>query len=419
MFIDISLSTPTIFSLSHNLQTLFSPLFSPPPSIGGPKPTLNPAQRRLRGLYEITLESVTSLARARNCLSNSLSVFAAGLLPDTASSAAANCFRSLVRSSHYVSKGSFGIALKSARRLAVLSARLILHDDQEGGQMDWYVSKIFILLRVMESYFYSPRLKHRCDIFGNPEQWNGRRGFPIAGVGVFDVREIGGILVGVVGVEILLKVGAMWPGIGAAVLGVVEGRMKVLKRCLVLMWERELAWIERAKWLESPARVVRRVERKAGKGEEEKKESVAGPTDVPETSPETPGWETQAAKRAFQTHEVRKASPVAKSDIYKRGRDDHGVGETLAATGSVGITTPDDWEVHAARRAFQTPRIENFFTKEAGTPVPANRTEEGAVMGETATEAVRVAAEAGVKKRGNKKKKKKKKKSGIEHGGVK
>lgn len=418
MLIDVSLSTPIISSLSHSLQTLFSPLFSSPPSIGGPKPILNPVQRCLRGLYEITLESVTSLTRARNYLSYTLSAFAVGLLLGTASSAATNCFRSLVHSSHYVPKRSFGIALKSARRLAALSVRLILHDDQEKGQMDWCVSKIFILLRVMESYFYSPRLKHRCDIFGNLEQWNGRRGFPIAGVGVFEAREIGGILAGVVGVEILLKVGAMWPGLGADVLGVVEGRMKVLKRCLVLMWEKELAWIEKVKWLESPARVVRRAERKAGKGEE-KKESVAGPADAPETSPEAPSWETQAAERTFQAHGVGEASPVTENDIYKRGRDDCGIGKTVAATGDVGIATPDDWEVHAARRAFQTPRTEKKSTKEARTPAPVDKTEKGAVMGETDTEAVLVTAEAGGKKKKKKNKKKKKKKSGREYGGAK
>lgn len=417
MLIDISLSTPTISSLSHNLQTVFSPLFFPPSSIGGPKPTLNTIQRRLRGFYEITLESVTSLVLARNYLSNILSAFAVGLLPATASSAAANCFRSLIRSSHYVPKDSFGIALKSARRLAALSARLILHDDQEKEQMDWYVSKIFILLRVMESYFYSPRLKHRCDILGNPEQWNRRRGFPIAGVGVFEAREIGGILVGVVGVEILLKVGAMWPGFGADVLGVVEGRIKVLKRCLVLMWKKELAWIEKVKWLESPARVVRRVERKAGKGEEEeeeergKKESVTGPTDVPETSPEIPGWETQAAKRTFQTHKAREAPPDAKGNIYNRGKDDHGIGKTLAATGGVGIITLGDWEVHAVRGASQAPGAGGGSAGEAGTPVPVDRTEDVAVMGETAAEAVQVAAEAGGKKKNRNKKKKKKKKN--------
>lgn len=423
MFIDVSISTRTISSLPSSLQILFSPLLDPPPFTNNSKPTPNPLQRRLRGLYEITLESATSLALARNNLSGTLSAFAVCLVPRTAYSAATNCFRSLIRSSRYVPKDSFRIALESARRLTELSIRLTDRNHQEKEQMDWYISKISILLRVMESYFYSPRSKHRCDLFGNPEQWNGRKGFPIAGVGVFEVREIGGALAGVVGVEILLKVGAMRPGIGADVLRAVERRMKVLKRCLVLMWERELAWIEKIRWLGSPARVVRRVKRQAGKavgeGQGEKKENV-GPTDASEA----PDWEAQVSTRAFQTRKARKTSPDAKEmaktpadDTLKRENNDFEVGKTPAARGGVRTTAPYDWEVHAAR-AFQTPRMEKIPTKEAGTPVSVDRPVEEAVMGETATEAVKAeAVQATAEAGGKKKKKKKKKKGGKKHGG--
>lgn len=289
----------------------------------------------------------------------------------------------------------------------MLSVRLTDRGHKEKEQTGWYVSKISILLRVMESYFYSPRSKHRCNLFGNPEQWNGRKGFPIAGVGVFEVREIGGVLAGVVGVEILLKVGAMRPGVCVDVLRAVEGRVKVLKRCLVLMWERELAWIKKIRWLESPTRVVRRVKRQevkaVGEGQGEKKENVGGPTGASEA----PDWEAHAAKRAFQT---RKISPVVKEmtrtpadDTLKREKYDFGVGKTPAVRGGVRTTAPHDWEVHAAR-AFQTPRIEKPLTKEA-------------VMGETATEAVQAGAVQATAEAGGKKKRKKKKKSGRKHGG--
>lgn len=285
----------------------------------------------------------------------------------------------------------------------MLSARLTDRGHKEKEPTGWYVSKISILLRVMESYFYSPRLKYRCNLFGNPEQWSGRKGFPIAGVGVFEVREIGGVLAGVVGVEILLKVGAMRPGVCVDVLGAVEGRVKVLKRCLVLMWERELAWIKKIRWLESPTRVVRRVKRQAvkavGEGQGEKKENVGGPTGTSEA----PDWEAHAAKRAFQT---RKTSPVKEmtrtpaDDTLKREKDDFGVGKTPAG---VRTTAPHDWEVHAAR-AFQTPRMEKPPTKEV-------------VMGETSTEAVQAGAVQATAEAGSKKKKRKKKKSGRKHGG--
>lgn len=288
----------------------------------------------------------------------------------------------------------------------MLSVRLTDRGHKEREPTGWYVSKISILLRVMESYFYSPRSKYRCNLFGNPEQWNGRKGFPIAGVGVFEVREIGGVLAGVVGVEILLKVGAMRPGVCVDVLGAVEGRVKVLKRCLVLMWKRELAWIKKIRWLENPTRVVRTVKRQAvkavGEGQGEKKENVGGPTGASEA----PDWEAHAAKRAFQTREtspVEEMTRTSADDTLKREKDDFGVGKTPAARGDVRTTAPHDWEVHAAR-AFQNPRMEKLPTKEA-------------VMGETATEAVQAGAVQATVEAGGKKKRKKKKKTGRKHGG--
>lgn len=79
------------------------------------------------------------------------------------------------------------------------------------------------------------------------------------GQGVFEKEEIGAVLAGVVGACIALKVA----GGGVE----VEGRLKMLKKGLVVMWEREVATVAKARWMSDPERVVRRVKRKETGGD--------------------------------------------------------------------------------------------------------------------------------------------------------
>lgn len=287
--------------------------------------------------------------------------------------------------------------------------------------MGWYVSKIFILLRVLENYFYPPHSEHRrCDIFGNPEQWSRLRGLPIAGVNMFNVGEIGGILAGILGAGIILKVGVVQPGGGTmSVLRPAERRMGVLKRCLVFMWKRELAWVAKVKWLRSPRRVVRRVKRKMGEapgeGGEEKREGVAAPMGTPETAQD---WEVQAARRAFQTPDVGKTPSVAQGapkapvdNPLKREKDSNlGTAKAPSTKGELRATAPDGCEVGVARKESQSSGMRGGPTKGVGAPATADGAKNGRAKEEAATETVQVQAEVGGKK------KKKKKKGGKKHG---
>lgn len=79
------------------------------------------------------------------------------------------------------------------------------------------------------------------------------------GQGVFEKEEIGAVLAGVVGACIALKVA----GGGVE----VERRLKMLRKGLVVMWEREVAAVAKARWMSDPGRVVRRVKRKEAGGD--------------------------------------------------------------------------------------------------------------------------------------------------------
>lgn len=394
MLIDISLSTtPTISSISFSLHTLFYPLLGPSPSTNNSNPTLNPPQKRLRELYETTLKPVAFLTLSLKRLTGTLSDFAVTLVADTADSAAANFSKSLACCSNHTPRASFQVARESARRLTALFITLTLkHEEREW--MSRYVSKIFVLLRVIESYF-SPQSKHRHDIFGNPGQWNGHRGFPIIGVGVFDVREIGGILAGILGAEIVLKVGVTVPGVAVDVL--VEKRVRVLKRCLVLIWEKEVALVEKAKWLGSPKRAMK-VTREAGEaadeGDGKKEKGTAAPTDNSGTVLKALDWKAQVVERVFQAPGTGKASSVAK-ELPKTPADDSfelekvglGTGRALVARDGSRVTAPDNWEVHAAKRVLQAPWGKGGLAEEVKTLAFADRE---AVQGGTVVGAVQV-----------------------------
>lgn len=237
------------------------------------------------------------------------------------------------------------------------------HEEREW--MGWYVSKIFILLRVVESYFNSPQLKHQHGIFGNTGQWNGCKGVPTVGVGVFDMREIGGILAGVLGAEIVLKVGATKPGITVDFL--VEKRVGALRRCLVIAWQREVKSVEKSKWLGSSRRVVMVELGSAGR-----EKDVVTPIDDSGTAPEALDWGTQAAECTFQTSRTGKEPPVIRWMLEEVGLE---IGESPVSGDDSRATAPDNLEIRAARKAFQTPKKERKPAKEA-------------VKGEIATEAL-------------------------------
>lgn len=373
---DISLSSATIVSsLSYRLQSLLCPLLNTSTCAGNPDPTLSPPQKHLKELYETALKCISSLTLSLTNLTNRLSKFAVTLVPEIADSVAVGCFKSITCGNDYTPKASFRVAGESACRLMGLFIKLTVeHEEREW--MGWYVSKIFILLRVVESYFNSPQLKHQRGIFGNPGQWNGCRGVPTVGVGVFDMREIGGILAGVLGAEIVLKVGATKPGIAVDFL--VEKRVGALRRCLVIAWQREVKSVEKAKWLGGSRRVVMVELGSAGREEKD----VVAPIDGSGTAPEALDWGAQAAECTFQTSRTGKEPPVIRWMLEEPAdgalvREEVGLetGESPVSGDDSRATAPDNLEIRAARKAFQTPKKEKKPAKEA-------------VKGEIATEAL-------------------------------
>lgn len=285
------------------------------------------------------------------------------------------------------------------------------HEEREW--MGWYVSKIFILLRVIESYFNLPQLKHRRGIFG---QWNGSREVPTAGVGAFDIREIGGILAGILGAEIVLRVGATRLGVAVDVL--VEKRVGALRRCLVLAWQREVKLIEKAKLLRSSRRVKFET---PGEGGGEKKKNVVASTDGSGTASEALDREAQAAKRAFQTSRTGKELSVVgwvlktpANGALKREKVSVETGETPVARDDSGVTTPSYLAVRAERKVFQTPRKERKSAEDVETPTFVDRE---AVKGEVTTETLQgEPAKMEADTRGGKEKKEKKKGYEGKHG---